>query len=78
MVDLFHLHIHLVSRNNSVKKAKEKPQTYRLLSMDELEKAVVKIIIALIAMFAVMFSACIGLDAYKASLGIVKECKCNK
>jgi hypothetical protein len=46
--------------------------------MDELDKAVVKIILALIGMFTIMFSLTIGLEAYKVSQGITKQCQCNK
>ena len=75
---LENLHLHLVTRNNSLKKAKEKPQTCRLLYMEEFDKAVVKIIMGLLVMFTVMFLASISLEAYKVSQGITKQCQCNK
>jgi hypothetical protein len=46
--------------------------------MEEYDKAVVKIVIGLLVMFTVMFLASISLEAYKVSLGIVKECNCNR
>ena len=78
MVDLYHLYLHLVTWSHSVKKAKGKPKTNRLLSMEEIEKLIIKLIIALMSMVTFLFSLSIGLQAYKAHLGIVKECQCNR
>lgn len=46
--------------------------------MEEFERSVVRIITSLIAMVTIMFALSIALEAYKAYLGIVKECQCNK
>lgn len=46
--------------------------------MDEFDKSVTKIILALIGMITIMFSLTIGLECFKVKHGIIKQCQCNK
>ena len=46
--------------------------------MDDFDKSVVTVIIAIISMLTIMFSLTIGLECYKVKHGITKQCQCNK
>jgi hypothetical protein len=52
----------------------EKPES----NMNAFDKAIVKIILALICMVTIMFALGIGLEYYKVSQGITKQCQCSK